>query len=284
MPGIDDARRRLLLASHHADALGAVVMNRDIDDATTRQAQRELIESGILDNDHRLHPLAADLARTMMAPTFEFAIEHVGPQGASMSIVAVRNETVWSYDPWPDSGPGTEMVYSQEELPVLIWTLARLTGLRRVKPPDDAVSVTATLGLVDALMMVFQEAGAEQWSTVRTVALAKADEHAAHLDEAARKRWVAILGSLICFWRVTSRWADPHSDTGQRHKTLAVFDCGSEGYWQRTLEGGETTRLADVTPDTPVHLTPRTGGELWDALKELLPSGEELRAAYGRDT
>jgi hypothetical protein len=282
MPMIDDARRRLLLSARQIDVLGALAQAKEVEDDDLRRARSELVECGILDGTYAFHPLAADLARTFMAPTFEFVIEQVGPQGYCTSTVAVRNEGVWSNDPWPETTPDTEVPYVQEELPVLIWTLARLVGARRATPPAGAAAVTVDVGLVDAVTQVFQEAGPEQWATVRTVALAKASEHAAHLDEAARRRWVALVASLVSFWRITSRWADPNADGGQRYKTLAVLDCGSEGYWQRLLDGGETRRLADVTPRTALHLIPRTGGEVWKHLQSLLPTTGELRAAYGR--
>ena len=279
MPAVDDARRRLVLASRHVRAL--VLLAGGTDEAEIEQeepgAVAELRASGLLRADGTAVSLVQHLLACSAVPTLRVVVEVLGPQGATVADVVVSGEDVWLADAWPGEDHRAERVHSRHDLPTLMWDLTRMVGLRRRTPPPDARPVTADLLTVERLLAALSTEPAPDWDDLKAFALSRAADDLSHLPEADRTRWVAVLASLQSSWRITAFWGDPDSEPDVV-RGLAVLDCGEEGYWQRTIPP-EPLRVEDLRPDTPVRYEPVTAGALWAALARTLPTTDELRAA-----
>jgi hypothetical protein len=57
-----------------------------------------------------------------------------------------------------------------------------------------------------------------------------------------------------------------------------VWDCGPGGFWVRTTPA-EPLLPEQITPEAEATLVPTSGGDLWKAFAELLPSKAELTEA-----
>lgn len=279
MPAVDDARRRLLLAPRHVRAL--VLLAGDTDEAKIEEeephALGELRAAGLLRADGTALPLVQDLLACSAVPTLRVVVEVLGPQGATVCDVVVSGEEVWLVDAWPGADPTGERVHSRHELPTLMWDLTRMVGLRRRTPRPDAEPVTADLVTVERLLAALSTDPAPDWDDLKAFALSRAATDLAHLPEAERTRWAAVLASLQASWRITAFWGDPDTEP-DIVRGLAVLDCGEEGYWQRTTPA-EPLRADDLHPDTPVRYEPVTAGALWETVTRTLPTTAELRAA-----
>ena len=277
MPTLDTLRRRISLTEAHLELLrlhsnGATTPETDADQAVALAA---LTEAGLITADGTVHRLVADLATAMSRPVLELWIETMGQQGPTVSHIVVRgDEDLWYTDPWPGAGDTDEVVFVKDELPQLLWIIARLVGFRRSTPPDPARPVTARLGTVASLLAAFSAQAGESWDDVRTVAIARVDEIFGAMSPEQREMWIAVLATLEGTWRVTCAWG-PET----RHsRGLAVWDCGSGGFWVRTTPA-EPLLAEDITPDAEATLVPTSGGDLWKAFAELLPSKAELGEA-----
>jgi hypothetical protein len=221
--------------------------------------------------------LVADLATAMGRPVLELWIESMSQRGPTVSHIVVRgDEDLWYTDPWPGAGAGDddEVVFVKDELPQLLWIVARLVGFRRSAPPEQARPVTARLGTVASLLAAFSAETGGSWDDVRTVAIARLDEIFGAMSPAQREMWIAVLATLEGTWRVTCAWG-PET----RHsRGLAVWDCGSGGFWVRTTPA-EPLLAEDITPEAEATFVPTSGGDLWKAFAELLPSKAELAEA-----
>jgi len=279
MPAVDDARRRLLLASRHVRALVLLASGTDEPKVEPEEpdALAELRASGLLAADGTAVPLVQDLLACSAVPTLRLVVEVLGPQGATVSDIVVSGEQVWLVDTWPGQDPAAERVHSRHELPTLMWDLTRMVGLRRQLSLPGAEPVTADLLSVERLMAALSTDPAPDWDDLKSFALSRAATDLAHLPAAERTRWVAVLASLQASWRITAFWGDPDTEPGVV-RGLAVLDCGDEGYWQRTTPP-EPLRAEDLQPDTAVRYEPVTAGALWAAIAHTLPTTDELRSA-----
>jgi hypothetical protein len=240
-----------------------------------RETIDELTSAGLIVGGS-IHPLVADLAAAMTQPLLELWVEAMGPQGPTLSHIVVRgDEDLWYTDPWP--GERDEVVFVKDELPQLIWVVARLVGLRRSTPPQVARPVTAGLSTVASLMAALSAGGGADWDDVRTVTVARLDDLFGELSPEQREMWIAVVATLEGTWRVTCAWG-PDSPDGAHARGLAVWDCGPGGYWLRTSPL-EPLRAEDIGPGTEATFTPTSAGDLWKAFAGLLPSKAELTAA-----
>ncbi|GEK20192.1 hypothetical protein [Cellulomonas xylanilytica] len=275
MAQLDVVRRRISLSDDEFETLRLVHNDEPVAD----EARRGLVDAGIVTADGDIAPLVLDLVRTVSEPMIECAVETAGPQGAVSALLAVREETVWYTDPWPqgDAAPQST-VYCQDELPQILWVLARLVGLRRREVPPVATPFTVPLRAIDAVVqtMALSE---DAWEPTRIVATAQLERFfGGDIAEQDRTMLMATLSFLESTARVTLVWG-PDIETDARG--LVLWDCGPGGYWVRE-QPAEPLRAEDITPDTEARFRPVTGGEAWRLLAGLLPSSADLRAVLDR--
>jgi hypothetical protein len=289
MPTVDPLRRRISLTEEQLELLrlysnGEIGRDADADQASVLGA---LIDAGLITKDGTVHRLVADLAGAMTQPVLELWIETMSQQGPAVSHIVVRgDEDLWYTDPWPGAADSDEVVFVKDELPQLLWIVARLVGFRRSTPPEVARPVTARLSTVASLLAAFsaeaQPRGSEAtdrrtegaWDDIRTVAIAKLDEIFGAMSAEQREMWIAVLATLEGTWRVTCAWG-PET----RHaRGLAVWDCGAGGFWVRTTPV-EPLLPEQITPDAEATFAPISGGDLWKSFAALLPSKAELTEA-----
>ncbi|WP_456785709.1 hypothetical protein [Cellulomonas sp. P5_C5] len=274
MAQLDVVRRRISLSDDEFETLRLVHNDEPVAD----EARQALVDAGIVSDDDGIAPLVLDLVRTVSEPMIECAVETAGPQGAANALLAVREETVWYTDPWPQGGPTPSTVYCQDELPQILWVLARLVGLRRREVPPVATPFTVPLRAIDAVVqtMALSE---DAWEPTRIVATAQLERFfGADIAEQDRTMLMATLSFLESTSRVTLVWGP---EIGTDARGLVLWDCGPGGYWVRE-QPAEPLRAEDITPDTAAHFRPVSGGEAWRLLAGLLPSSADLRAVLDR--
>ena len=277
MPAVDPLRRRLSLTEAQLELLrlysnGEISRDAGADGAEGLAA---LVDAGLITADGSVHRLVADLAAAMTRPVLELWVETMSQGGPTVSHVVVRgDEDVWYTDPWPGARDDDEVVFVKDELPQLLWILARLVGFRRSTPPTSARPVTAPLGTVASLLAAFSAEAPGGWDDVRTVAIAKLDDLFGVMSPEQREMWIAVLATLEGTWRVTCAWGPE-----VRHaRGLAVWDCGAGGFWVRTTPA-EPLLAEHITPDAEATFVPTSGGDLWKAFADLIPSKAELAEA-----
>lgn len=273
MARLDTVRHRIELSEHEFETLRLVHNGEDADAAT----RRSLEEAGLVDPEGQISPLVLDLVQTVSEPMIECAVETAGPQGPQHAVLAVREETIWYTDPWPQDGPDSPTVYSRDELPQLLWVLARLVGLRRHEVPRAAVPFTVPLRSIDAVVQTMSLSEGE-WEPARTVATAQLDRFFGEIAESDRLMLMATLSHLESTARVTMVWGP---DVSTDARGVALWNCGDGGYWVRSAPA-EPLTAQDITPDTLATFRPLSAGEVWRALADLLPSSAELRALVER--
>ena len=276
MPALDPLRRRISVTEQQLEVL-RLASNGGIghDDGDGVDELEDLVAAGLITPDGTVHRLVADLAAAMTQPILELWVETMSQAGPTVSHVVVRgDEDLWYTDPWPGAADGDEVVFCKDELPQLLWIVARLVGFRRSTPPEVARPITARLDTVASLLAAFSAEAGDGWDDVRTVAIAKLDEVFGALSPEQREMWIAVLATLEGTWRVTCAWG-PET----RHsRGLAVWDCGPGGFWVRTTPA-EPLLPEQITPEAEATFVPISGGDVWKAFAELLPSKAELTEA-----
>jgi hypothetical protein len=277
MPTLDPLRRRICVSEADLEYLrrhsnGETTPADDPEQAATLAT---LTAAGLIAGDGTVHRLVADLAIAMSQPLLELWIETMSERGPAVSHIVVRgNEDLWYTDPWPAAADTDEVVFVKDELPQLLWIVARLVGFRRSTPPEPARPVTASLATIASLLAAFSAETGGSWDDVRTVAIARLDEIFGAMSPEQREMWIAVLATLEGTWRITCAWG-PET----RHsRGLAVWDCGSGGFWVRTTPA-EPLLPEHITADAEATFVPTSGGDLWKAFAELLPSKAELTEA-----
>lgn len=272
MPTLDTLRRRISVTEQQLELL-RLYSNGELTEA--QDDLSPLRDAGLITADGTVHRLVADLAAAMTRPLLELWIETMSQHGPTVAHVVVRgDEDLWYTDPWPGAVDDDEVVFVKDELPQLLWILARLVGFRRSTPPGAARPVTARLETVASLLAAFSAEAGGGWDDVRTVAIAKLDGIFGTMSPEQREMWIAVLATLEGTWRITCAWG-PET----RHsRGLAVWDCGAGGFWVRTTPA-EPLLPEQITPDAEATFVPTSGGDLWKAFAELLPSKAELTEA-----
>lgn len=192
MPSLDTLRRRISLTEAHLELL-RLTSNGETSAYPDAEAAglEALSASGLVTADGAVHPLVADLATAMSQPVLELWIETMSERGPTVSHIVVRgDEDVWYTDPWPGAGDDDEVVFVKDELPQLLWIIARLVGFRRSEPPARARPVTAQLGTVASLLAAFSAETGDSWDDVRTVAIARLDDIFGDSNRSVRRRMV----------------------------------------------------------------------------------------------
>ena len=268
MPALDTLRRRISISDEQLEVLRLHTAGQAWEQHASELTH--LVTAGLIDTDGEVHPLVLDMVLAYAQPLLELWVETSGPQGIALSHLVVRgDETVWYSDPWPGEVDG-ERLYVRDELPQIIWILARLVGWRRATPPKGTTPITTSLGRVAGLMAAFALEDGASWQDTRTVAIARADELLGELDPEQRRLWIAVLAHLEGSWRVTAAWGPKP----EHSRALAVWDCGGGGFWVRTTPAEpitESTRLDEVAT-----FVPTSAADVWSALTDLLPSKAEL--------
>jgi hypothetical protein len=280
MPALDTLRRRISVTEEQLEFL-RLYSNGEVTEVDDEYAA--LIDSGLIASDGSLHRLVVDLATAMSRPVLELWIETMSQRGPTVSHIVVRgDEDLWYTDPWPGAADSDEVVFVKDELPQLLWVIARLVGFRRSTPPASARPVTARLATVASLLAAFSAELDGTWDDVRTVAIAKLDDLFGAMSPEQREMWIAVLATLEGTWRITCAWGPE----ARHSRGLAVWDCGAGGFWVRTTPA-EPLLPEQITPDAEATFVPTSGGDLWKAFAELLPSKAELTEAaelIGRST
>jgi len=276
LPSLDTLRRRISVTEADLEFLRRLSNGETTPDTDPAQAAKlgALTEAGLVVGGG-VHRLVADLAVAMAQPVLELWIETMCERGPTVSHIVVRgDEDIWYTDPWPGAGDDDEVVFVKDELPQLLWVVARLAGFRRSNPPERARPVTAPLATVASLLAAFSAETGGAWDDVRTVAIAKLDDIFGEMSAEQREMWIAVLATLEGTWRITCAWGpEAHHSRG-----LAVWDCGAGGFWRRTTPA-EPLLPDDITPEVEATFVPISGGDLWKAFAELLPSKAELTEA-----
>jgi hypothetical protein len=269
---LDAVRRRIALSDDEFESLRLVHNGEPVDPA----ARQALVDGGIVGADGTIAALVLDLVATVSEPMIEVSVETAGPQGPAHARLAIHEETVWYTDPWP-AGDGSTVTYCQDELPQILWILARLAGLRRREVPSLASPFTVPLRAIDAVVQTMALAE-DSWEPARIVATAQLERFFGEVQDPDRTMLMATLSFLESTARVTLVWGpDPATDA----RGIVLWDCGPGGYWVRE-QPAEPLLAEDITPDTLATFRPVSGGELWRLLGGLLPSSAELRSMLDR--
>lgn len=273
MPRMDALRQRISLTDAEFETLRRV---HNEEEGVSAEEGRALADTGLLAEDGRADGLVLDLVQTVTEPMIEGFVETSGPQGPTLARLAVRGETVWYTDPWPGDAEGGAVTYCRDELPQLLWILARLSGLRRHHVPKAAREFTVPLRSVDAVLQTMA-LGQEQWEPARTVATARLDEFFTEVEPDDRLMLMATLSHLEATVRVTLAWGPELRDA----RGIALWNCGDGGYWERVTPA-EPLTSDDITPRTRATYRPVTAGDVWERFRALLPSKSELQEVVSR--
>jgi hypothetical protein len=281
--GVDEARGRIRLTPQQLAALALVARGESADGPESVVALSELRAAGILDDERRVHPLAADLAWTSAVPTLRMLVETSCAQGPAVAHVVVSNESVWYSEPWPGAGPDAPVPYQRAELPTIVWDLGRLVGLHRMPVAEDAVVLEAPVGVVDSVLTAVSS-DAQEWDLARAVALTRGRELWPALTDETLERWMTLVASIRSWWRITIGWGPTGLSTGEPvpGRWLSVLDCGPEGYWRWDIPDG-LPATGDLASGSLTRLVPVSGADLWKDIANLLPSGAEIRTEIDRE-
>jgi hypothetical protein len=58
--------------------------------------------------------------------------------------------------------------------------------------------------------------------------------------------------------------------------SIAIWDCGELGYWQRELPA-EPIKEGQISPDSPLRLVQVPAKRVWKLIGDLLPNRDEIR-------
>ncbi|MYQ63449.1 hypothetical protein GA0115242_109414 [Streptomyces sp. SolWspMP-5a-2] len=266
MPSMDIARRRLRLSDSHISVLGLLAEEGRLPQELAT-AKRELVTAGIIDGEDKIVAELYPLVSTLMVPRVIAQVELSGPRGTTRSGAVVGDDFLFTHENWPGD---TESEYVPAEPGTLVWGLARMVGLHRdlTAETDSAEEITTTMGAFDRVVE-------------RMEASALDEPQAMAGDAGAPPRLVEVLAQLNCMWRMTVVWhgsARLPADGNPAVSGLAVWDCGLEGYWLRELPA-EPVADGRVNSESVLRVRRTSAEQLWRMITDLLPSGDELRAA-----
>ncbi|MGV9890317.1 hypothetical protein [Streptomyces sp. NPDC003395] len=271
MPSIDAARRRVRLSDAHLSVLGLLVDEGRLPDELTG-AREELRTAGILDADDRISPDLYPLVATLMEPRVIVRAEISGPQGTTRSGAVIGDDFLFTHENWPGDA---ESEYVPAEPETLVWALARMVDLHRdfTGEADSAEVIDSTLGTFDDVVARMEAGGHEEPQAVAEAA-------------GAPVRLAEVLAELNCMWRMTAVWQAPGGkpeDPEGAVRSLAVWDCGVEGYWLRERPA-EPVLDGQVDASSELRVRRTTAKELWQLITNLLPDGAELAGPSTADT
>ncbi|MEU6380022.1 hypothetical protein [Streptomyces sp. NPDC046909] len=264
MPSIDAARRRVRLSDAHVSVLGLLVEEGQIPDELAH-SRAELQEAGILDGDDKIVADLYPLVATLMEPHVIARVEVTGPGGVTQSGAVVGDDFIFTHENWPGEA---ESEYVPAEPETLVWALARMVDLHRdfTDGIDYDEVIPSTMGAFDGVVACM-EAG--QFEEPEAVAAAVG----------APVRLAEVLSQLNCMWRMTMAWKGAESQqtlsNGLAVSSLAVWDCGIEGYWLRELPAEPVTE-GQVDESSELRVRRTSAKELWHLITDLIPDGAQI--------
>jgi len=264
MPAVDVLRRRISVTEGQLELLRLYARGHLTQLSDDMAALRS---AGLITASDAVHRLVAELLAAMSHPLLEVRIATTSERGSAVSHLVARADELWYTDPWPGADADDDVVFAKDELPQMLWIVARLAGLRRTAQPDAAPPVEATAGTMGSLLAAFSADTGGTWDLARAVAMARADDLLGMRSPQQRERLIGVLGTLEGTWRITCAWG---AET--RHsRVLEVWDCGPSGFWVRTPQGG-LELPEQIDPEATTALVPTSGEGVWRALERLLPS------------
>ncbi|MER6747647.1 hypothetical protein [Streptomyces fungicidicus] len=272
MPSYDSTRGRFRLAENHLAVLRHRVDGEEVPPELA-EADRELLEAGLTDQDGNLDLALSPLVSTLGAPVVVLHVEALGAHGTLHHGVTVGDGYVYSHESWPGSA---ESEYVRLEPAMLVWALARMVNLQG----EETVEVASPV--VEATMAVL-DAGLDTLDGLHGLT---AEEGVDRVTEAlrgaglTRKSQLGTLARLITgmrsSWRMTAAWKGHDEGTpATQVRGFAVWDCGPLGYWHRELPAEPILR-GQVEDTTALKLVRVDAKEVWQLITDVLPATEEF--------
>lgn len=298
MPSYDLARDRFRLAHAHLGVLGLLQTNQPVGDDLA-PARDELVQIGLVSEEGEISPVLSDLAAVMSRPVVQVMVEMTGPQGITTHGMVVGQQAVFAFEEWPGAG---ELEYVQVEPATVVFELARVVGLRqraRAEARPAVLTVDSTMGALDAVFAALGAAGAQQHGQPgkeapprpepEPAALAKIARQvlasaAPDMDDTSRAVFADLITQLRANWRMTVAWPSSGpgatdaqgKPTGTGVNSIAIWDCGPLGYWQRE-KPAEPIAEGQVTPQSELRLVQVSTKKVWKMIADLLPNRDEIR-------
>ncbi|RCG30860.1 hypothetical protein DQ384_12870 [Sphaerisporangium album] len=270
MPSFDSARDRFRLAPAHLGVLGCLYEGVPVT-ADLLTARDELWAAGLLGDAGEVIPELATLADAIAEPLVLVHIEITGSEGLTHHGAVIGNHACYVFEGWPGE---VESEYVPTDLGTLVWSLARVVGLRDrgVKPPVAPV-VTTKIAAMDA---GFAALGGmdptrldDTAGRLRAVLAAEDD-----LTEPELTIFTHLLLQLNGNWRMTAAWTS-RDGAGTDVRGITVLDCGPLGYWLRDSPA-EPIIPGTITPDSDLRLVFVEVQRVWELIASLLPDADEL--------
>ncbi|TGB06030.1 hypothetical protein [Streptomyces sp. MZ04] len=272
MPSLDSSRGRFRLADRHIGVL-AHLADKETPPTELFHSLRELQGIGLVGEEGELSPLLRDFLMALADPLVLVHVEVIGQSGPLQHGVIVGQETVISHDSWPYE---EESEYTPVDPQMLIWEMARKVNLRREEfKAFDPPTLSTTMGALDAAFAALERSGGDP-GTARS-AVQDALAVSGDLAGPVHASFTDLVLSINSMWRVTTVWDETRE--GKRlaatGRSLAVWDCGPNGYWIRE-EPQEPVRDGEIAPGDSLTVTQASGGQLWDRITDLLPDKADL--------
>ncbi|GII29548.1 hypothetical protein [Planotetraspora mira] len=269
MPSFDSARDRFRLGPAHLGVLGCLYDGKRVTSDLVA-ARDELREAGLVSDDDAVLPELAGLTGALAEPIVLVVIEITGAHGLTSHGAVIGDDACYTYETWPGE---TESEYVRTDLSMLMWSLARIVGLRdkEAKPPVAPV-VNTKIGVMDAGFTALAELDSDD--VVEAADRLRALFSEAGLADPELTVFTHLLLQLNGNWRMTVAW-DNREGKGTDIRGIAVLDCGPLGYWVRELPA-EPIGPGTVTPDSDLRLVFTDVRHLWELITDLLPDTGEL--------
>ncbi|MEU9886534.1 hypothetical protein AB0M95_05920 [Sphaerisporangium sp. NPDC051017] len=270
MPSFDSARDRFRLSPAHLGVLGCLYEGVPVT-ADLLGARDELWAAGLLGDMGEVIPELATLADVIAEPLVLVQVEITGSEGPTSHGAVIGHHACYVFEGWPGEA---ESEYVPTDLGALVWSLARVVGLRDrgVKPPVAPV-VTTRVAAMDAgfaALARMDPTRVQETAALLRAVLAAEDD----LTEPELTIFTHLLLQLNANWRMTAAW--PNRDgSGTEVRGITVLDCGPLGYWLcESL--AEPMMPGTLTPDGDLRLIFVEVQRVWELIASLLPDPEEL--------
>ncbi|MEU5520351.1 hypothetical protein ABZ759_06515 [Streptomyces sp. NPDC047860] len=275
MPSYDSTRGRFRLAENHLAVLGHRIEGEEVPPELA-EADRELREAGLTDQEGNLDLLLSPLVSTLRAPAVVLHVEALGEHGTLHHGVTIGDGYVYSHESWPGSA---ESEYVRLEPTMLIWALARMVNLQaedtvQLATPEVEATVAvldAGLATLDGIRGLTAEEGIDRITdALRGAGLTRRSQ----LGTLAR-----LIAGMRSSWRITAAWKGHDEGTpAMRVRGFAVWDCGPLGYWRRELPA-EPVLPGQVDDTTVLRLVRADAKEVWRMITDLIPAKDEFAPA-----